>query len=46
MIAPTNKRKRLNVKCIVPGLDTIKTPIKPINTAIILLGPTLSFKIK
>ena len=41
-----NKRNKLKVKCMVPGLDTINTPIKPIKTAIILLGPTFSFNIK
>ena len=45
-MAPINNRNKLNVKCIVPGRDTIKTPINPIKTAKILLGPTFSFRIK
>jgi len=46
IIAPINKRNKLKVKWIVPGLDTINTPTKPTNTASNLLGPTFSFKIK
>ena len=46
IIAPKKSKNKLKVKWIVPGLDTIKTPTKPTNTASNLLGPTFSFKIK
>ena len=37
---------KLKVKWIVPGLDTINTPIKPIKTAAHLLSPTFSLRKK
>ena len=46
IIAPKKSKNKLKVKWIVPGLETIKTPTKPTITAIILLGPIFSFKIK
>ena len=46
IIAATNKPNNAHVKCIVPGRETIRTPINPIKTADHLLIPTFSLRKK
>ena len=46
IIAAINNPKRDQVKCIVPGLETISTPTKPTKIADHLLIPTFSLRKK